>query len=104
MYVCTFRHNKRQKLYLSENVHPQTLSVVQTRASDLDLDVIIGPISEVNLASREIAGILIQYPDTFGDVKDFTDIAKTAKKNGVTLDIFLNKQNNKKYNHMLIFI
>lgn len=77
------RHNKRKTLYLSENIHPQTLAVVQTRASDLNLDVIIGPIANANLASREIAGILLQYPDTFGDVVDFSDVAKTATKNGV---------------------
>lgn len=75
---------------MSENIHPQTLAVVQTRASDLNLDVIIGPIANANLASREIAGILLQYPDTFGDVVDFSDVAKTAKKNGVSFSMILN--------------
>lgn len=83
MALC-WRHNKRRTLYLSEAIHPQTLAVVQTRASDLDLNVIVGPISEANLAGREIAGILLQYPDTYGDVVDFSQVAKTAKMNGVS--------------------
>lgn len=70
-------------MYVSENVHPQTLSVVKTRTSDLDLEIIIGPINQVDLASREFSGILIQYPDTYGDVSDFAEIAKVARKNGV---------------------
>lgn len=70
-------------MYVSENIHPQTLAIVQTRAVDLDLQVVVGPIADANLASREIAGILLQYPDTYGDVVDFTEVAKTAKKNGV---------------------
>lgn len=83
MALC-WRHNKRRTLFLSEAIHPQTLAVVQTRAADLNLNVIVGPISEANLAGREIAGVLLQYPDTFGDVVDFGQVAKTAKMNGVS--------------------
>lgn len=81
MTLC-WRHNKRQKIFISENIHPQTLSVVQTRAEDLDIELVVGSIDNANLVSREYAGILIQYPDTFGDVKDFADVAKVANKNG----------------------
>lgn len=79
-----YRHNKRPKIYISENIHPQTLSVVQTRAEDLDIKLVVGPIEKADLTSREYAGILLQYPDTFGDVKDFADVAKVANKNGVS--------------------
>lgn len=65
-------------------MHPQTLSVVQTRAEALELEIEIGPIENADLASRDISGILLQYPDTFGDVKDFEDIAGLARKNGVS--------------------
>ena len=82
---CLFhRHNKRKKLFLSNKIHPQTLSVVKTRADALELEIEIGSISEANLASREYSGILLQYPDTYGDVKDFEDIAGLARKNGVS--------------------
>lgn len=57
--------------------------MVKTRAVALEIEVEIGPITEANLASRELAGILIQYPDTYGEVKDFTEISKIAHKNGV---------------------
>uniref|UniRef100_A0A1B0FFX4 Glycine cleavage system P protein n=2 Tax=Glossina morsitans morsitans TaxID=37546 RepID=A0A1B0FFX4_GLOMM len=81
MCLCS-RHNKRKKLYLSNKVHPQTLSVVKTRAEALELEIEVGPISSVNLTGREISGILLQYPDTYGDVKDFEDIATLARKHG----------------------
>ncbi|XP_037947783.1 glycine dehydrogenase (decarboxylating), mitochondrial-like [Teleopsis dalmanni] len=81
MCLCT-RHNKRKKIYLSNKAHPQTLSVVQTRAEALELEIEIGPIENANLASREFSGILLQYPDTYGDVKDFENIADLARKNG----------------------
>jgi glycine dehydrogenase len=83
MSLC-YRHNKRKKIYLSQNMHPQTLSVVETRLRALDVEVVIGPISEVDFSNHEYSGILLQYPDTNGDVIDFQDIAAEAKKNGVS--------------------
>lgn len=57
---------------------------MQTRAEALELEIDIGPIDEANLANREYSGILLQYPDTYGDVKDFEEIAQLARKNGVS--------------------
>lgn len=61
------------------------MAVVQTRAGDLDIELVVGPIDKADLSSREYAGILLQYPDTFGDVRDFADVAKVANKNGVSI-------------------
>lgn len=83
MMLCT-RHNKRKKLYISDRIHPQTLECIRTRTDALGFELIIGPINQCDLASREISGILIQYPDTFGNVEDYAEIAKTANKNGVS--------------------
>lgn len=83
MALCT-RHNKRKKLYISDRVHPQTLECIRTRIEALGLELIVGPIEQCNLNNREISGILIQYPDTCGNVQDYSEIAKTAKQNGVS--------------------
>lgn len=83
MALCT-RHNKRTKLYISDRIHPQTLECIRTRLEALGLELIIGPIDQCNMESREISGILIQYPDTRGNVEDYRDIAKRANKNGVS--------------------
>lgn len=87
MTLCT-RHNKRKKLYISDRIHPQTIECIRTRTVALDLELIIGPIEQCNLANREISGILIQYPDTCGNVVDYTDIAKVANANGVSDILF----------------
>lgn len=87
MSLC-FRHNKRRKIYLSQNLHPQTISVVETRLRAFDIDVIIGPISDVDFSNHEYSGILLQYPDTYGNVTCFESIATEARKNGVRLEEF----------------
>jgi glycine dehydrogenase len=84
MSLC-FRHNKRNKIYLSQNLHPQTISVVETRLKAFNVEVIIGPISQVDLSTHEYSGILLQYPDTHGNVTCFEDISVEAKKNGVSI-------------------
>lgn len=84
MTLCT-RHNRRKKLYISDRIHPQTLECIRTRTDGLGLQLVVGPIEQCNLESREISGILIQYPDTCGNVQDYTEIAKKANKNGVSL-------------------
>lgn len=84
MSLC-IRQNKRPKIYLSDRLHPQTVSVVETRIKAFDYEVIIGPISQCDFNTREYSGILLQYPDTFGDVQDFAELSKNAKKNGVRI-------------------
>jgi glycine dehydrogenase len=88
MSLC-YRYNKRKKVYLSNNLHPQTLSVVETRLKAFDIDVVVGPIDEANFKNHEYSGILLQYPDTYGNVVDFESIASEANKNGVNLNINL---------------
>lgn len=83
MAMCS-RHNKRNKVYISDRIHPQTLECIRTRLEALGLELIIGPIDQCNLESREISGILIQYPDTCGNVEDYREIAKRANKIGVS--------------------
>lgn len=77
------RHNKRKKLFVSDRVHPQTISVIATRAASLDLELEIGDVFKVDTSGNDIAGILVQYPDTTGCIHDFEDIVKKAHANGV---------------------
>lgn len=84
MTLCT-RQNKRKKLYISDRIHPQTLECIRTRTDALGLELIVGPIEQCDMESREISGILIQYPDTYGTVGDYAKIAKKAKMNGVSV-------------------
>lgn len=86
-FVIT-RYNKRPRLLVSHNVHPQTLSVVQTRADSLGLAVDVADISQADFSSRQYAGVLFQYPDTSGDLCDFTDIVQRAHAEGVSVVFF----------------
>lgn len=81
MGLC-YRHNKRRKFFVDKKVHPQTLAVVETRASSLGIKVVTGDWSELNLANRDFSGVLVQYPDTEGTVKDYSSLVNDAHSNG----------------------
>lgn len=72
------RHNKRRRLFISHLVHPQTVSVVQTRADSLGLTVDVGNIQEADFSHKEYSGILFQYPDTEGNISDLTELVQRA--------------------------
>ncbi len=59
------------QFFVSEDVFPQTLAVVETRAKYFGYEVIVGPISEVG--NHDIFGALLQYPGATGEVLDLTD-------------------------------
>lgn len=77
-----YRHNKRRKLLVSDLLHPQTISVVQTRCQSLGLAVEVTDITNADFSNRDIAGVLFQYPDTQGNVIDFSSIAENAHSHG----------------------
>ncbi|XP_026668204.1 glycine dehydrogenase (decarboxylating), mitochondrial isoform X2 [Ceratina calcarata] len=76
------RSNKRKKLFVSDKVHPQTISVISTRVTSLGLDLEIGDVFQVDTSKKDIAGILFQYPDTTGSIHTFEDVVKKAQNDG----------------------
>ncbi|HEX7325364.1 MAG TPA: aminomethyl-transferring glycine dehydrogenase [Rhodanobacteraceae bacterium] len=74
------RGNKSNTFFVSKNVHPQTIEVLRTRAEPLDIELVIG--DEANAASVDCFGALLQYPDTFGTIRDYKALcdALHAKK------------------------
>merc|ERR1712168_436174 len=77
-----YRHNKRRKFFVDQKVHPQTLAVVETRASSLGIQVVTGDWAELDMSGRDYGGVLVQYPDTEGTVKDYSKLVNEAHSFG----------------------
>ncbi len=73
--------NDEAVFYVDENVHPQTKAVLQTRAKPLNIRVQIGSLD--SFAEAEAFGLLIQYPNTFGELSDLTKVITEAKSKEV---------------------
>lgn len=60
--------SKSNVFFVDENCHPQTLSVVRTRAEGFGFELAIDSVD--NLSKHKVFGALLQYPDTHGEIHD----------------------------------
>ncbi|MDB5982020.1 MAG: glycine dehydrogenase [Pseudomonas sp.] len=60
--------SKSSLFFVDENCHPQTISVVRTRAEGFGLKLVIDSVN--NLGKHQVFGALLQYPDTHGEIRD----------------------------------
>ncbi len=67
------------KFFVSEEILPQTLSLLKTRAIPLNIELVIGNHEAFDF-SNDFFGTLVQYPGKSGQVFDFTDFVKKAKE------------------------
>ena len=78
------------KFFVSENILPQTLSLLQTRATPIGVELVVGNENDFAFSS-EFFGAILQYPGKNGqvsDIKSFIEKAKTANiKVAVAADI-----------------
>ena len=63
--------------FVDAGCHPQTLAVVRTRARAFGFDIIVGD-AATELDSHAVFGVLLQYPDTYGHVRDIAPIIEQA--------------------------
>lgn len=71
-------------MYLSDKLHPQTISVVETRTDALGIEVVIGDVSKADFSNRDFSGVLFQYPNTDGTIEDYTELVQNAHAHGVS--------------------
>jgi glycine dehydrogenase len=77
------RFTKKKKFYVDINCHPQTIALVKTRASTIDIDgleVIVGNHKDFDFSGGDVAGVLFQYPNTNGIIEDFEELVTRAKE------------------------
>ena len=70
MMAHRLRRGKGSIFFVSERCHPQTIDIVRTRAEPLGLSVVVGDHLTFT-PDAETVGVLVQYPDTTGDIHDF---------------------------------
>src|SRR5574342_431438 len=74
---------ERKQFFVSQDCHPQTIAVVQTRAEPLGITLQIGRTNTIDFSNQQLCGILLQYPTTDGYVGDYSAIVTQAHKAGV---------------------
>ena len=74
------------KFFVSEEILPQTLSVLKTRAIPIGVELVVGNHQEFNF-SDEYYGAIVQYPGKHGQVYDYTDFIGKANANNIKVAV-----------------
>ena len=80
------RKSKSSTFVVTSDCHPQTISLIQTRAEPLNITVEIVP-PECTADVDKAFGVLAQYPGTLGDVRDLSHAISTCHEKNILFGV-----------------
>ncbi len=80
------KKNNVSKFFVSEEILPQTLSVLQTRSTPLNIELVVGNHEAFDFSS-DFFGAILQYPGKFGQVYDYTAFIAKAAENEIKVAV-----------------
>lgn len=92
--LSSSRAKRPGKTYVvSDAIHPQTLAVMRSRAEGFGIKIEQADVLSEAFASRledlgeDLVGVLVQYPDTYGRIKDFRQLADSVHQKNALLSV-----------------
>ena len=82
----TQKKNGICKFFVSEEVLPQTLSVLKTRSAPLGIELVIGDHNDF-VPSDGYYGALLQYPGKYGQVYDYHNFVENARAHEIKVAV-----------------
>jgi glycine dehydrogenase len=85
--------NKRVKqdpanvFLVSDQVFPQTLAVLRTRAEPLDIEIKVSTTDAFELDVDRVFGMLLQYPGADGRIEDYRELVRRAGERKITVTV-----------------
>src|SRR5690348_14952505 len=71
----------RNKFFVADNCHPQTIEVLRTRAKPLGIEIVTGGFTDFKFDDA-VFGALVQYPATDGAIYNYEKFARGAHEAG----------------------
>lgn len=78
MLMCWQAARQKKNLFVvDENCHPQTIACLKARAESFNIEIIVADTLNYHFEEhkKELCGVLLQYPNTRGSVKDYEALA-----------------------------
>ncbi len=80
------KKNNIHKFFVSEEILPQTLSVLQTRSTPIGIELVFGNHENFDF-STDFFGAILQYPGKYGQVHDYADFIAIAAENEIKVAV-----------------
>lgn len=80
MAMCfSLKNHKKKKFFVDNRCHPQNIALVQTRGEALGMTIEIGSVDgDLDLSKKDYCGVMVQYPDTYGALRDWSPFVQKA--------------------------
>jgi len=75
------------KFFVDKHVYEQTIDVLKTRSVPIGIELVVEDYKNIDLSDPDLYGILVQYPNKFGEVNDYTSFFKEAKTKDVSIAV-----------------
>ncbi|KXN98993.1 glycine dehydrogenase [Aequorivita aquimaris] len=80
------KKNNASKFFVSEEILPQTLSLLQTRSEPLGIELVVGNHEDFDF-SEEFFGVILQYPSKTGKVHNYKEFIQKANDNQIKVAV-----------------
>ncbi|MES2747023.1 MAG: aminomethyl-transferring glycine dehydrogenase [Bacteroidota bacterium] len=80
------KKNNANKFFVSEEILPQTLSVLQTRSTPIGVELVVGNHENFDF-SGDFFGAILQYPGKYGQVNDYAGFIAKAKEKEIKVAV-----------------
>jgi glycine dehydrogenase len=80
------KKNNALKFFVSEEILPQTLSLLETRSQPIGIELVVGNHEEFDF-SEEFFGALLQYPSKTGKVFNYKNFIAKANENQIKVAV-----------------
>ncbi|MBW3544401.1 MAG: aminomethyl-transferring glycine dehydrogenase [Bacteroidetes bacterium] len=89
LFYALRKGNKKNanKLFVDKNTFLQTLDILQTRAEPLGIELVIDELENLNLQDEALFGMLLQYPNKWGNVEDLRPYIDAAHGQGIYVGV-----------------
>lgn len=78
---------KANTFFVDKDVFPQTLDVLRTRSKPIGINLVVDSLENLDLSDPDLYGVLLQYPNNNGEIKDHTDLIAAAKERHVSVAV-----------------
>ena len=83
MTMAQASNAKGTVFFADQNCHPQTIAVLRTRAESVGVQLVVDDWKGYTPpGERQLIGALVQYPDTLGAIKDYSDFSEKVHEVG----------------------
>src|SRR5688572_27053838 len=85
LFLASRKGSKKNatKFFVDQNTFPQTIDVLKSRATPLDVELVVGDVTNLDLQDPGLFALYLQNPNNNGAVKDYTALIQAAHEKEV---------------------